>query len=387
MSSITGSGTGHIYYNITLTNNDTASAGGFPAVSFTETRNSPFINCPEDYYMSVVRFSLETPTLPVMVCQPVVGSTDAKLLIYQIQLTYKANGSPAGDPPQQVTATLWFVPPDLTTPPPPLPIQANDIENSYYNLYSYNAFILILNEAIARAYNTMGDLPTDVAPPYFSWDTGGNLAILTISTLLTQNTVGNGIMSIGFNTPLFTLFSSFNSQRYQDINNNIFYKIIVDTGPSAIISSEVGPASTTLYFYQVIQEYTTCPLWTPIDSIVFTTSMIPINPELTAAPVVYNNNQTFQSVGTNANLTTILTDFIVPLTTGTEYKPSINYTPAGEYRLVSMFGTSPCSSIQINVYYKNRFGGLIPLTLGFGCSASIKIMFRRKDFGNVILNE
>ena len=65
-SSITGNGTSHIYYNITLTNNDTSDTHFPPPISFTETRNSPFINCPEDYFMSVVRFAMDTPTLPVL---------------------------------------------------------------------------------------------------------------------------------------------------------------------------------------------------------------------------------------------------------------------------------------------------------------------------------
>lgn len=388
MSSITGAGTSHIYYNITLTNNDTSESGVYPPVSFTETRNTPFIDCPEDYNMSVVRFSLETPTLPVIVCQPVVGSNDNQNLIYQVRLGWK----PYDGVFTYQETIVQFVPSTNLVPAPSTPITLQDIENPYYNLYSYNAFILLINDAIERAYNAypLNTFPAGSTTPFLSWDTGGNLAILSILQNLVSDTAGNGTLTVAFNPALFTLFSSFNSYKYKDtLTDNIWYQLIVDNGPSAITSSSVvtvAGATTTIYTYQVIQEYTTCPLWTPIDSIVFTTSMIPINPELVAAPVVYNNNQVFQSVGTNANLTNVLTDFIVPLTTGTEYKPSINYTPSAEYRLVSMFGTSPCSSIQVNVYYKNRFGTLVPLTLGFGSSASIKILFRRKDFGNIIVN-
>ena len=400
MSSITGNGTGHIYYNITLTNNDTTNSGVFPAVTFTETRNTPILNCPEDYNMSVVRFALETVTLPVMTCQPVVGSITAEQLIYEIQLSYTAYG----DTPEQATYATEYVqfnPNDTTVVSPTIPITEQDLQNPYYNIFSYNSFILMINRAISDAWTTLlPSIPaavTSVATlPYLSWDTGGNLAILSASTALFTNTAGNGIFKIAFNTPLFTLFSSFNSAKYNGPTredptvNQVWYSVIVDTGPSAVVSSHVvtvGSATTTLYDYQVIQEYTTCPLWTPVDSIVFTTSMLPINPELVAAPIVYNNNQVFASVGTNANLTNTLTDFVVDLVTGTEYKPTIYYVPSGEYRLTSLFGTSPASSIQVNVYYKNRFGTLVPLTLGFGCSASIKLMFRRKDFSNLIIND
>lgn len=386
MSSITGNGTGHIYYNITLTNNDTSDSGTFPPVSFTETRNTPFLNCPVDYNMSVVRFFIDTPTLPVVTVQPVLGGA-VDNLIYAVRVAYTAI-TPAST--QVQSANVQYVSEGFNDASKPVaPIGAQDIENPYYNIFSYNAFILMINAAIATAYGNLTNLPaTGVSCPYLSWDTGGNLAILTMSTGLVSSTVGT--LTISFNTSLFTLFSSFNSFKISDISNKVWYQLVVDTGPSAVISSNlvtVGGVSTQEYFYQVIQEYTTCPLWTPIESIVFTTSMLPINPELTAAPVIYNDNKVFQSVGTNANLTNVLTDFIVTLGTGTEYKPNITYTPSGEYRLTGLFGTSPASSIQVNVYYKNRFGTLIPLTLGFGCSASIKIMFRRKDFSNVILTD
>ena len=402
MSSITGNGTSHIYYNITLTNNDTTDTGNFPNVTFTETRNTPFLNCPEDYNMSVIRFALDTPTLPIMVCQPIVGSTDPLNLIYGVKVGYRVPGG-AVAVEYNHSENLRFTPPTDLEVPPPVPITQQDIQNPFYNMYSYNAFILMLNTAVLNAYTAVVEqynkaypaTPiTDTVGPYFSWDTGGNLAILTMPQDLVISggplaTTQNDGLYISFNASLYNLFSSFNAYRERDlVTGGIFYELEMDTGPSAVLSSKVvtvGGVTTTVYDYQVIQEYTTCPLWSPISSIVFTTSMLPINPELQAAPIVFNDNQVFSSVGTNANLTTVLTDFIVPLTTGTEYKPSLNYTPAGEYRLVSLFGRSPASSIQVNVFYKNRFGTLVPLTLGFGCSASIKIMFRRKDYGNIIV--
>jgi hypothetical protein len=190
------------------------------------------------------------------------------------------------------------------------------------------------------------------------------------------------------------LFSSFPAT----VENTTFlnqlipnYKITIDTGLNANLSASTvtvagPPVSTiTVYTYQILQEYSTGPLWSPIESIVFTTSLIPVIPELVASPIVYDNNG-FASIGGDANITTTLTDFIIPMSTGNEYKPSINYTPAGEYRLASLFGKQPIHSIQVNVFYKDRYGNLIPITLASGCTGSLKILFRRKDFGNIILD-
>jgi hypothetical protein len=117
---------------------------------------------------------------------------------------------------------------------------------------------------------------------------------------------------------------------------------------------------------------------------VFTTNLLPIVPEMTAAPTSYTGSG-FQSSGNNANLTNTLTDFEVVLEKGSEYKPTINYTPAGEYRLTDLFGTSPVNALNVNIYWKNRFGGLNPVTLSAGSSANIKMMFRRKDFSNLVM--
>ena len=211
MSSITGNGTSHIYYNITLTNNDLSDSGVYPAVSFTETRNTPFLSCPEDYNMSVVRFNLETPTIPVLVCQPDLTALDVNTTIYNIRLRYHKTG---GIPDEIAYANVIFQPSTTLILPPTLPLTTEVYNNPYYNLFSYNAFVLMVNTAISTAFATLTGLPADVTSPYLSWDTGGNLAILTIQELLVDPTYG--VLEISFNTPLYTLFGSFNSKKFAD---------------------------------------------------------------------------------------------------------------------------------------------------------------------------
>ena len=382
-SSITGNGVSHIYYNITLTNNDTSDTHFPPPISFTETRNSPFLNCPEDYFMSVVRFQLDTPTLPVMTCQPLVGSAlDVDTLIYRVWLRYKTT---------TVGVNIVFVPQNSFSAKPVGPLSLADQQSEYFNIYNYQWFIDMLNTTLTTAFNDLhGNIPPGASAPFFGWDTGGNVAILQQNILNENYGVNQDSLEIYFNTPLYTLFNSFifTSGYVPNITpDTVGHKLYVETGLNAIVSS-ITPytGGTAEKYFNMVQEYSTVPLWTPIDSIVFTTSMLPLTPELQAAPVSFNTKGVFESIGANANLTTVLTDFIVPLTTGGEYKPSINYTPTAEYRLVDLFGTSPINSIQVNVFYKNRFGTLIPLLLGSGCNASIKIMFRRKDFANMIIN-
>ena len=60
------------------------------------------------------------------------------------------------------------------------------------------------------------------------------------------------------------------------------------------------------------------------------------------------------------------------------YKPNLLYTPNGEYRYVSLIGSQDIRNIEISLYWKDKLGYLREFFLPAGCSASIKIMFKKK---------
>ena len=125
------------------------------------------------------------------------------------------------------------------------------------------------------------------------------------------------------------------------------------------------------------QEYTTTPLWNPVSNITFTTSLLPVNPNLVSTPLIFNSGSAPQS---QSNIANVLTDLEVPLIVGRDYKPNLLYVPQSEYRLIDLNGNVPLSSIQIGVFWRDVYGHLHPFYLLAGNSATIKLMFRRKDF-------
>jgi hypothetical protein len=134
----------------------------------------------------------------------------------------------------------------------------------------------------------------------------------------------------------------------------------------------------------VSQEYPTTPLWSPVQSIVFTTSLLPIASSIVSTPVLFGQGAAFTTRGNNSGIANILTDLEIPLEKGWQFKPSINYVPTAEYRLFDLNGNAPLSAIEISVNWKDTFGRLNQVRLGSSCNASIKIMFRRKDFQGVV---
>ena len=126
---------------------------------------------------------------------------------------------------------------------------------------------------------------------------------------------------------------------------------------------------------------TSIALWNPVASIVFASSLLPIISTQTSAPRNIGTQVNYLvSGGNNSNLLPILSDFAIAVDANNQYRPMVEYSPGAEYRLIDMHSTTNLSRLDIIVYWKDRFGGLHPFELQPGCAASVKLMFRRRDF-------
>ena len=80
------------------------------------------------------------------------------------------------------------------------------------------------------------------------------------------------------------------------------------------------------------------------------------------------------------NVTNVLSDFEIPISATNQYRPEISYVPPGDYRLIDLLSNYNLIKIDLNAYWKDRFGNLNPFLLQPGCSASVKLLFRHKHF-------
>jgi len=242
----------------------------------------------------------------------------------------------------------------------------------------------MLNQALLSCYNGLnalvvgagGVLPTTNAP-FFEFDPQGLLFILDADENGYARTLANPI-KIFCNSPLQTLLSSFQYTRLGNgpsiVNGKNFQFQIYNINDTNVLTL---PTYNALQMYQ---EGSTAALLNPIQAIVFTTSLIPVVPENVSVPKVFGADSTLLSTGNNSNIASILTDFQVPFSPDNRYNPDITYSPAGEYRMIDLYSNSPLSSLDLQVSWKDNFGNLHPFLLGSGCSANMKLMFRRKDF-------
>ena len=87
---------------------------------------------------------------------------------------------------------------------------------------------------------------------------------------------------------------------------------------------------------QLYQEYSSAQLFTPVSSIVFTTSLLPILASNTTKPVVFNGDGSLVSSGLNNNISSMITDFEAQDNNGYGFSGSISYIPASEYRMIDL---------------------------------------------------
>jgi hypothetical protein len=397
----------HIYYNISVQDNGSGtdiSSNGVPTelasnnqeliYTFNESRAAPYLARPCDYFLSVVRFTIDSPNLPVFIAQPVVGQSDVNKTIYTVTLM-KADGVPH-------KASVMWKPDNLYAPTPVGPVTQKMISPSlpYYYCNSYQHFVDCINDALATAAAS-----ASVNAPYVYFDAtthlfqlGGEVSIYR--TKSDGTILSPGTTNIYFNVPLLNLLSSLPCKYVAGTvtvtsgdNKQLDYKMILSTGSDVAgltgqpyitnVRKRPFPLSPVINDVYAIQEYSTLSLWSPITAILFKTTLLSTAPENMATPIVYqNNNQDMNELSQNAEILNILVDHYAPLTEGTEYKPYIYYEPTGEYKLTDLYGREPVDAIDIQVYWRDSFGNLIPFYLGLGCSSTLKILFRKKLFNS-----
>ena len=373
----------HIYYDLDAINLDKTGTQAPPILRFTEVRNNPYLDAPENYFLSVVRFAIQTPSLPVFIPLIQTGQANPNLTIYSVSMSYVVGGNTL------VAQTfLTYVPQNTYLPTPASPLVQQDVSSEYYYVYSYQYLIKLINTTIQTCFTALnalvvgagGVLPTANAP-FFEMNPNDFTMSFFADTLGFNETLGNPIKFF-MNSAMYHLFNGFQADYlgYTGITNgrNYLFRIY---GTSLNLFN--FPTYNALVMYQ---EQSSIALWNPVQSLVFTTALLPVNETNVSAPKIFGLDTRLGQSNNNVNVAPIITDFEVPFDPSNTYRPNVEYSPQSEYRLVDLYGASPISAIELTCYWKNQFGQLTPFILNSNSKANIKLLFRRKDFNVLNLN-
>jgi len=423
----------HVYFDLDVINRD-YNATSKPHLRFEETRNTPFLpGDSADYFCSIVRFNIQTGnTLPVFIPRIELGQDNINKTIYQVGILMDHDTDPLNNPDpysanpnleKMGLATVTYEPEDEVCSKPLKPNEAQDLSGTYYYVYHYQHFVKLVNKAIKSAFldlrikyiaSGVGGLDVFIAnignpiPPYIDFDPTTSTFFVTADKKLYESEEENvnqyWRLRLLFNDRLYELFASLpahlinfptihpSSQTFTGRNATIpWYNIrFDDRGNNKSLVREYDsttlnlPNPTITRAYEVLvahQETTSIALWNPVASIAFASSLLPIIPTQTSIPRdVGGQHNYLSSSGNNSNLLPILSDFSIAVDATNQYRPMVEYNPGAEYRLLDLNSTTNLNRIDIIVYWKDRSGGLHPFLLQPGCAASVKLMFRRKDF-------
>ena len=306
-----------------------------------------------------------------------------------------------------------------------------------YNAF-YAAYLLAGGPAGSFPYPTFGDFCNAVYPPVMKYvaDTskfdiymdsagfGERLTAFTPTPYAAGPPVIVGlpehpVCRLFFNANMFGLFANYDNTYYNLPTGTLFGSIVVPDGyvneilstnkafqnvsdfrlspytgvaplgytPVSLTGAAITPNMIGRVYYIAQQDYSsTDSLWSPVSSIVFTSTLLPIKSEATGAPVVLGaGNLGFSQATVQSAFQPIITDISLDTSSGNadSYRRFIYYAPSAEYRL-SDFSSSKqdIRNIDIQVFWKNRLDNqLYPINMFNLSSVSIKVMFKHKDAG------
>lgn len=410
-----------------------AIATGPVPMEYVVNKTLPILDKCSDYYCSVIRFDIPMDEIPLYYPQIIPKQADPNKTVYIIGILY--NGV-------HYSINVSYTP-NNTFFPVPVQNQDYQVITPYYYCYTYQALLDDINEALEYVYITSGYGPTIYPSSYNTgtasqtgttvtgvgtvWISGmeggyivyanGDFAqIISVNSgtsitvdqtqteaaqaytiyygnapvapffwynsttqlfnlVVPPELITDGV-SIFINEPLQTLFNSFQlSYRPTGTPNGQpygadYYFILNDASVHQIVTYD------SIEYYQFTQEYATNQQWTSLRKILVTTNSIPVQNEIIP---------TFTNTGSQTSISAsfpIITDFIPqiePANAASSTRSIAYYIPSSQYRLVDMISDNPLYSIDLKVFWQDKYGNLYPVLLSCTQQASIKLAFVRKS--------
>jgi hypothetical protein len=392
-----------IYFDINVTNfqSTTTKPSSF---TYNESRTIPYVNNPEQYYLSVLRFTVDSGTVPVFIPSIQPNQADPNLTIYSVSMSWDVAGATPPAFNQQVYI-VWS-PQDKSAGIPLAPsLNFNKLQNNntgYYNCYSYTYMSQLISTAFQTCFTALktavnavypATFPASLQAPIFSWDTTNERGIISANVAYFDLNYQAGIsatypINIYMNQPLFGLFSTFPATilGYNQANGKDIRLSMYDVGGTniqALIPPQavpVAPATYTNYLaISLYQETTTTANISPITAFVITSQTMPMEQSQVSTPILLNNNVNLIQSTNNSATAPIVTDLVID---NGDYSPNLVYRPTSQYRLVTLYGNSPLHNIDFQVYYRLRDSSLVPFILQSGGSVTLKLAFLKKSANN-----
>ena len=355
-----------VYANLLL-NYTGQSPNGFTPASGSVVNTSPILSKPRNYFGMIARLSIDNYTVPLVIPRVVLNQPDINLLVYQFAIGYNGTYS---DPINVEFITLS----SARQPSSPVGNQ-QDLNSTYYYIYSYQQFLIMWNNALASALANLGTkitLPPTIQAPTFYYDYTSGLVFKAQTEFYEQD-----FSTTSAPTNKFQVYVDGNLTPYTN-GLPIIYQSTLGTGyckySIMMVSDNLNIDPTGDYWLIRQESIAQLCYWPSITTIQLQSNM-PIAPEYSQAPA---GNQGYGQAPSQT--ISLLTDFVPDRS----LNPAVNnlqivYNKVDSLRLFDLISDSPLFRIDTIVSFVDNYGRIFPMYLSQGQSVSIKFEFIRKD--------
>lgn len=348
----------YVYININILNS-TQGQNFFshnPQINYNDSLQFDIVDNPNDYLFFISRFSCESGVLlPIWTPEIADNQPDKNLCVYNITLSVVKGGN------TYTQTTYMEYQPETNTTQPIDTLLKNDT-NHYYYVYTFSHIVYLFNNMLTKCFN---DLQTKAGGaftascPFMNYDPSSGLFSLYFDTNGEQFT-------LSFDSNLYNMFNSFYFR-----NTN---QLVVDSNNGLNNISINGKT-----YIKVSQDFISTSMWSPIETLVFTTTKIPIVPEQNTKPLSFNDFENLTNIGTiPQQFQKIITDISLPVDKASDWRSFITYVPAFP-RYINLNSSGELKEIDISLFFQDKnTGQLVPVCLGNGGCVNLKLAFKRK---------
>jgi hypothetical protein len=340
----------HIYYNVLFKNNSDEMQDAY----FTETRSNPILSRPNEYHMSIIRFSIPTFGVPLFVW-PLNPDRTPNNTYYYFFFKYKNFQYIS-----YVNFKSW--------------VGSNDLPS----VFCVQNFLDMCNEALFIGHDYMvTNVPgyPGTNPPYLMFEPSTQLLSLVADkgyTTILNPGPGEFPIYLDANYQLHTFFESIPHAKILDIASGDSIRFVIEnTGDNEIVlKSPINPSNlyASVDGYKMTGEYHVVQNWSSLKSIIITSINLKTKEELIQNQFTINQNSSLQ----------ILTDFEPHATSLSEIRAWQNYN-ANIYRKVDLTSSSEIKNIDIQIYWSDKDNNIYRLKIPPTYYFSIKLLFVKKD--------
>lgn len=349
------------YLNLYVSNN----ADQKSVISINQQFNQPFLQKPSDYNMSIVKFSISTQSIPIVLSSTALDTTRSIIVMYQTA------GNAFHYSEQNIT---W--------------LQSAYDETSgvrNYNQYDFARLLTAVNTAYANAFVALNAYGLSPNPPVFSLNTTTGLLNCEIhSSLVAPINTANAATypSLPSGEALWICCGKGTSDWFSYFNNLEISRQTGATYPANLSNiiqfKQVLPTGT-----QTISQYaSSLDNIRQVTNIVITSNLPVVNEGFPIFVVGANNTIANSNAGSDAEYS-IIAEYSL-LGNQTLASSVSLYYPTGEFRRTSLISDTPLSNVRIDTFFLssgsplNGNPSLIPLEIPVGSIFDMKILFEPK---------